>query len=129
MVSITVDASEARTLAADLRRVEPRLSRLVRPALNRSSLAIKNQLQTEMQRSRSFGVVARSISYDISGGAGEIASEIGPVKGSPGSLANIAYFGGANGGGGTVPAPDGALAAEVDNFAQYLAEAAEQAAL
>ena len=48
--------------------------------------------------------------------------EVGPRKGKPGSIANIAYFGGANGGGGTVPDPRGALEAEAPRFEKALTD-------
>ena len=51
-----------------------------------------------------------------------VSAEIGPKKGSPGSLANIAYFGASRGGGGQVPDPEGALLAELPVLEKYLAE-------
>ena len=53
--------------------------------------------------------------------------EVGPAKKSGGSRglgfgANIAYFGGARGGGGTVADPKTALDAEIPNFEAQLAD-------
>ena len=49
-----------------------------------------------------------------------IEAEIGPETGGAGSLAGFAYFGGVNGGGGTVPDPQGALDAEAPNVEKHL---------
>ena len=121
--SISVDMSEVRELAVDMTRVDGRLTRHLAPVVKKGALNIKNQLVSEMSGSRHFGSVARGITYDIKGDGFE--AEIGPEKGRPGSLANIAYFGGSNGGGGTVPDPQGAGEAELPNFEKALAEVAE----
>lgn len=92
-----------------------------RRVLERAAVNIKRQLRGEMGASRHFGQVARAISYDIIDRIGYVEAEIGPTKGSPGSLANIAYFGTSRGG-GTVPDPDAALQAEVPNMERELAD-------
>lgn len=124
---VSIDASEVRELAADMRQVHSRLSQHVRPVVEKGALNIKNDLQAEMRKSRHFGVVAPAISYDIEGGD-KYEAEIGPTKGSPGSLANIAYFGTSRGG-GTVEDPSGALEREAPKFADALADLAAELAL
>lgn len=120
-MSIQIDVAEVRQLAHDMRGVEPLLARHLKPAVAKGALNIKNQLRDEAAESGHFRF-AQSISYDlIDNGFG---AEIGPTKGGAGSLANIAYFGGANGGGGTVPDPSGALEVEADKFGSALAEIA-----
>lgn len=50
-----------------------------------------------------FSAVGTSISYDRAYGLGSVGYEVGPDKGrAGGALGVIAYFGGANGGGGTL---------------------------
>lgn len=120
-MTVSVDVSELRTLATDLQRVPDKVQRGVRPVVSKGALNIKQQLAAEMGGSTHFGQIKRAISYDIKVDGGGVAAEIGPRKGSPGSLANIAYFGGA-GGGGTVPDPSGALLAESDKFESALSE-------
>ena len=125
MAEIDIDMSEVRELAADLRAVDSRLVRHVKPILVRGALNIKNQLRSEMRKSTHFAPVARGISYDDTSTPGEYSYEIGPEKGAPGSLANIAYFGGGvMSGGGTVPDPRGALEVEAPRTMQYLASKA-----
>ena len=122
MTKIEIDMSEVREFAADMRQVDSRLARHLKPVVEKGAHNIKTQLQEEMRGSRHFAPVARGITYDIvDGGYG---AEIGPVKGSPGSLANIAYFGSSRGGGGTVADPRGALDAEVPRFERSLADVA-----
>lgn len=91
----------------------------VEAIMHRGSNNIKRQQQAEMRESDHFKGVASAISYDIrSGGAfggGFVESEIGPTKGAPGSLANVAYFGTSRGG-GTVTDPSEALKAEEPNL-------------
>lgn len=127
-MQLDFDTSELTSLAADLGRVPDRVAQQVPAVVSRGALNIKKQLKREMGASRSFGSVSRAISYDLSSfsgfGGGEYKAEIGPEKGSPGSLANIAYFGTSRGG-GTVPTPDGALAAEGPRFESALGKILE----
>ncbi|MCZ2261583.1 hypothetical protein [Isoptericola sp. QY 916] len=128
MTSIQFDDSEIRAIGADLRKAGERLSQDVRPVMHRCASNIKRQLRAEMGASRHFRGAARSIDYSMRSGmgpgGGQIEAEIGPRKGAPGSLANIAYFGTSRGG-GTVPDPDGALQAEVPGFLKALGDIAE----
>lgn len=129
MAKIEFDTSELNALAADLTQAPAELDGKILPVVEKGALNIKNQLVSEMRSSRHFKGVARGISYDIHGGQmfgrGVIEAEIGPTKGSPGSLANIAYFGSSRGGGGTVPDPQGALDAETPRFEQALGDLIE----
>lgn len=105
MVSIDVDASDALRLAGDFAKASTSLVAQTRAVVSKSANEIKTLMRADMGASSHFKEVARAISYDLSGNGSGSEAEIGPVKGSPGSLANIAYFGGANGGGGTVRDP------------------------
>jgi len=120
---MSIDAGEVRALAEDMRRVDSRMSRHVRPVVERGAVQIKNDLQAEMRKSRHFAPVARGISYDMRSPGGAYEAEIGPEKGSPGSLANIAYFGDSLGA-GTVEDPTAALEREAPKFADALADLA-----
>ena len=106
-------------LVADLRGLPEHARRDARQIIAKGAVSIKRQLQTEMGSSRHFGQVASAISYDLEDRAGSAEAVIGPTKGSPGSLGNIAYFGTSRGG-GTVPDPRGALEAEAPVAAQHL---------
>ena len=133
MASVSIDTSEVRALAADMRQVDERMNRYVLGIVEKGANNIKNQLRAEMSASRHFKGATSAITYDLNlkgfGGGGIIEAEIGPERGRPGSIANIAYFGGSNGGGGTVPDPQGALDAELPNFSRALEELAEWAVL
>lgn len=122
-MSIQIDMSEVRELAADFRRVPAEVQRVAKPVVAKGALKIKNQLRDEMADSRHFQA-ANFIGYDLTDGG--FGAEIGPEKSGAGNLANIAYFGGANGGGGTVPDPRGALDAETPHFIKALADAAAE---
>lgn len=127
MASVSIDASEVRQLSADMTRIPERLNRWVIPVLERGGNNIKRQLREEMQSSTHFKGATRSIGYDVLyGGFGDVGTyevEIGPSSedGSPGNLANIAYFGTSRGG-GTVPDPFRALLAEAPKFEKALAD-------
>lgn len=127
-MAVTVDASEVHQLATDLRGVSSRLSRKVQPVVAKGALNIKNDLQAQMRRSTHFRPIARGISYDTKTTSGGYEAEIGPVKGSPGSLANIAYFGDSLGA-GTVEDPQAALDREGPAFADAIAAVAAELAL
>ena len=123
---IEIDTSEVRTFAADMRQVDSRLARHVKPIIKRGAQNIKNQLVEEMRSSRHFRGVAPGISYDLVDDG--YTAEIGPTRGKPGSLANVAYFGTSRGG-GTVRNPEYALAEEIPGFQQALADLAAELAL
>lgn len=120
-----LDFSELRAFAAEVRNASHMAGRQIRPVVNKGALNIKNQLRDEMASSRHFKGVASAISYDLD--PDSFGAEIGPSSegGSPGNLANIAYFGGSNGGGGTVPDPSSALEAEGPRFIEALGDAVE----
>lgn len=143
MAGVSIDASEVRTLAADMRNVTARLSQHVRPVVEKGAVNIKADLQEQARKSRHFAPLARAISYDITGGD-KYEAEIGPETGRPGSLGNIAYFGAGQGvyragprfaqvayfgtakGGGTVEDPSAALEREAPKFADALADLAAE---
>ena len=119
MPSVEIDASELREFSTELGKVPTKVVTGVRPAVVKAGVNMKNQLREEMDRSKHFRA-SRSIDFDVSDGG--LAVEVGPSKGKPGSIANIAYFGGVNGGGGTVPDPRGALEAEAPRFEKALTD-------
>ena len=119
MPSVEFDASELRDFSSELGRVPAKVVIGVRPAVVKAGVNMKNQLREEMDKSKHFKA-SRSINFDVSDGG--LAVAVGPSKGKPGSIANIAYFGGVNGGGGTVPDPRGALEAEAPRFEKALTD-------
>ena len=119
-MTFSIDDSELRTLAADLSRAGDVAQDRVKGPLDKSAQAIKAAMQADARKSRHF-----RFAKDISIGSTESEREIGAEKGGAGSLAHIAYFGGANGGGGTVRDPQQALDDEAPNFEESLADAVE----
>ena len=115
-------ADELRKLAADLAKGVP-LDK-ARSVLEDSATTIKGTLRAEAGRSRHFKI-APTITHDVRYGLGSMSAEIGPTKVGAGRLANIAYFGGSNGGGGTLPDPRGALDAEAPTFIRALSDLAD----
>lgn len=122
MASISVDTSEVRTLAADMRAVDSRMARHLTPVVKRGAQNIKDDHAAKVRQSSWFRF-AGQVSYDILDGG--FTAEIGPRAEGAGRLENIAYFGGSNGGGGTVEDPQAAGDRELPNFSRALAEAAE----
>lgn len=117
-----IDFSELRELSSDLssahRAVNPHVAR----ATERTAYDVKRALVAEIRRSRHFRGFAPAVSYDMrytGGEAGEIMAEIGPERGKPGSLANIAYFGTSRGG-GTVEEPGVTLQEYADQYTSYM---------
>ena len=119
MPNVEIDAHEVKEFASELGKVPTKVVTGVRPAVVKAGVNMKNQLREEMAASKHFKA-ANSISFDE--GDGGMAVEVGPTKSGAGNLANIAYFGGANGGGGTVPDPRGALEAEAQRFEKALTD-------
>lgn len=118
------DFSEVRRLARDLDRAATGIAPQLKGVVKRGAQNVKTQLNKEMRASRHFKGTAPAISYDVKAETDAVEAEIGPRKGEPGSLANIAYFGGSGWGntqsGGSVPDPLLALQAEQPNFERYI---------
>lgn len=115
-------ADDLDALAEDLGEEADTIRDRIRPVMAKAALNVKTQLRTEMSEHRHFKPAARAITYEISDRADGILAEIGPTHGKddPGSIANIAYFGGVHGGGATVPDPIGAGEAEVSAMIDWL---------
>ena len=127
-MKVTIDTTDLATLSADLTKAGAVAKRELRPILSKGALNIKKQLKKEMFASRHFKGAGSAISYDIKTEGTSLIADIGPSseEGSPGNLANIAYFGTSRGG-GTVPDPQGALEAEAPNVEKYLTDLIEKA--
>ena len=122
-MDISIDTSELRTLAADLTDAPNHVRAEVPEVVERGALNIKNTMRDDYDRSAYFTVKgggAPFITYDITDGG--LGAEIGPEKGGQGSRAVHAYFGGANGGGGTVRDPQEAADEEEPNFTRALGD-------
>jgi hypothetical protein len=122
--SFDVDASEVRILTVALTNSTRGIESDVRAVVSKGALNIKNQMVAEMASSPHFKGTARAITYDMTGNGLFSEAQIGPKvgDGESGGLAGFAYFGGSNGGGGTVPDPRLALEREAPNFERALGE-------
>ncbi len=127
MSTIDIDVSDLYKTAADLRDGARDLMPKIRPVISKGALNIKNKMAGDFAGSRHFGQVARVVTYDMLGNRDYAEAQIGPETGGRvvGDLAHIAYFGGANGGGGTVPDPEVHLRAEEPVIERYVSEILE----
>jgi hypothetical protein len=121
-VRIIVDASDALRVAADLERAAAQIVTRSRPAVTQAATAARDAMRADMSQSDSFGHAAGSITFDNTGSGSFVGADIGPTK-PAGAIANIAYFGGSHGGGGTVRDP--LAAAESANPAELLSAIVE----
>lgn len=104
--------------AAALQSVPIGAGKAVEKVLNRGGVEMKKKMESDFSGSRSFGHVARSITYDVDGTRLEVGPDAARSRSAP--LAGIAYFGGANGGGGTVAEPDYILEEEAEAATKYI---------
>ena len=127
-MKIEIDSRDLTVFGDDLKRAAKRADAEIKPIIKRGAMNIKKQLRKEMFASDHFKGAGSAIAFDLFAGPGGIWAEIGPSSegGSPGNLANIAYFGTSRGG-GTVPDPKGALEAEAPNVEKYLTDLIEKA--
>jgi hypothetical protein len=127
MADISMDDSEMRALAADLRHAADTVQGKVRPVVQKGALNIKNDIRRDLAGSTWFKGAAASVTYETKETAGGVEAEIGPDKAARGgALANIAFFGTSRGG-GTVRDPRAALDAETPRFLKALADLADGA--
>lgn len=118
------DTSQLRDFASELSRAAPTVARAVPGVVKKGMNNIKGTMQSDFRESRSFGHIAKTVTYDVTVDGGGVTGEAGPDKsrGGGANLAHIAYWGGANGGGGTVPDPLEALAIEAPQFEDALSK-------
>ena len=103
-----IDDTEVRALQRKLAKVPADVVAEVFQVGKKAAQNIKDGLAEDARGSQYFGLIAEATSYDVKRKLRGVEFEIGPDRdrgGKPGRvarLANIAYFGGANGGGGTL---------------------------
>lgn len=124
MAGIDIDVTEWLGFAGDLAAIDVMPD--VRGVVAKGALNIKNQMQDEARGSRHFQI-ASLINFEQKQTANTAEAEIGPRKVGAGNLANLAYFGGSNGGGGTIADPEIAMLAEEPRFNDALAKVVAQA--
>ena len=105
-MKMNVDARELQALGRDLEGSGRRISKKVEPVVFKGAMNVKKQMQTDLKASKHFKGIQPAVDFDIHTNPYGVLAEIGPRKGSPGSLANIAYFGTSRGG-GTVDVENG----------------------
>lgn len=114
-------------LAHDFGKMPAKYVQKIRPIFNRTAVEIKKGMQADFRGSRHFRQVAGSIDYEVKSGADGFSVEIGPdaARSPSAALAGLAYFGGSNGGGGTVRDPVFHARDQGTKMVGYLSLAAE----
>lgn len=114
---ISIDTSGFDAYAGDLKLAVAEIGAEIPKVVGRGALNVKNEWNKAFWDSEHFKGIGGTVSYDTKVTAQFVEAEVGPDKerhpGLPGPprakraapLANIAHFGGANGGGGTVADP------------------------
>lgn len=102
--SIDVDTRELDAFVVELGRVSARSLPVVDAVMKKGIQQIKEEMVEDASNSDYFEPIARTLTYDSDYRVNQVAYELGPDRDRSGAahLANIAYFGGANGGGGTL---------------------------
>lgn len=117
-MSVTADVTELRGLAADLGKVPEKVQRGIRPIVLKGAYELRRKMRDDMRESNYFKGNAQNMSFDIEVDGSGVEAQVGP---KPSWLAHIAYFGGANGGGGTVDIL-GPLGEEIEPFENALSD-------
>lgn len=123
-MTVSFDVSELRKLATDLDKAPAEVKRKAVPIMRKTGLQIRRGIQADLQESVYFKGTASKFSVDekIDGSGMEIEIYPHHGKGIPSSQYNIAVFGGARGGGGTVDDPMVVLTDEAEKAEHFLAE-------
>jgi len=128
---MTANTADLDKLIHDLGQIPAKVEKKIMPIMQKTGIQTKRRLQKDLSSSRYFSRAARSIDYDVTtqsfGGASIIQVEVGPnaARHKSAALAGIAYFGGSNGGGGTVPDPIVAMRQEEPVLLGFLEMAVE----
>ena len=113
------DFRDFEVLAADLTHAaRDDVREKVRAVVVKGAVNVKAAMRADMRTSRHFRQVAPKITFDTTVRANSVTCDVGPITQGQvvGDLAHFAYFGGANGGGGTVRDPQAALEDEAPQF-------------
>jgi hypothetical protein len=136
---IEIDATGFDRYAGDLAAAAREVAAGIPGVVKNGAGNVKKDWNAAFWASTYFKGAGGSVNYDVTTGPGFIEAEIGPdlerFPGQPGpgrkspaaGMANIAHFGGANGGGGTVADPQEFLDREAPAFEKYLTQLIEQA--
>ena len=102
-MTISGDFSEVHRLAADFGHAAARVLPEVDAVVKKGVGNVKDEMVADAKGSRHFKALADAITYERDYRLGQVGYVAGPDKDRRGgAIANIAYFGGANGGGGTL---------------------------
>ena len=93
------DASELTAFADKLLAKGVARRAAITMAVKKGAQNVKNDLREDLSSSGNKAFRRIPITYTVKEAPGRISAEIGPTKGGAGSLANIAFFGTAKGGG------------------------------
>lgn len=97
---MTVDASQLKAFGASLLGGTAVRRALVSAAVKKGAQNVKENIEADLKTSGNRAFRRIPIHYDMQTvGLTGVAADISPVKGGAGSLANVAFFGTAKGGG------------------------------
>lgn len=99
MSMINVDASQLKAFGLTLAGGAAVRRALVSAAVKKGAQNVKEDIKADLKTSSNGAFRRIGIHYTMQSVGGGIAADISPVKGGAGSLANIAFFGTAKGGG------------------------------
>jgi hypothetical protein len=122
-VAVTVDASQLRTLVADLDRAASRSVTEVAAVVSKGALNIKKDAARRVSGLAHAPAYPASIGYDLYRLPGSVNAKVGPDKGRrQGALGNILEFGSVNN--GPIPHLSPALDAEEPRYARAMEDLA-----
>lgn len=127
-MTVTFDASDFDALARDLDRAAASdLIGKIEPTVMRGAAEIQRGMRADMSASAHFGQVAGVITFDVDRFTNHVRAEVGPLSAGRvvGDLAHFAYWGGSNGGGGTVRDPEYLLEQEAAPLERFIGDVLE----
>lgn len=125
MTATSIDASELAAYGRGLAMNTVKARALVSAAVAKGALNVKNAIQEDVKSSSNPAFRRIGITYELDSNTDGITADIMPREGGASSLANIAFFGTARGGGGHrfyEHADD-----EMPNLTKYVADAGVEA--
>lgn len=117
-----IDCSAFDEFGGDLVKAAQAIAAGIPAVVSKGALNVKSEWNGAFAASPSFKGIAGSVGYDVTVRAASVEAAIGPNKSRrrAAALANIAHFGGVNGGGGTVADPQTFLDNEAPKFVSAL---------
>ena len=127
-MEFNIDASDFREFARDCDNAAAELLGKVEPTIMRGAGNVQRAMKKDIEARPHFKQISPFVTFDVDRFQAGTRAEIGPTTAgkTAADLYHIGVFGGARGGGGTIPDPESHLEAEAPAIERYVGDILEE---